>query len=61
MRMLALVTGCMLLRWSVDCSHDHLLKEEQYHLWLSDPLALHGVENAKLAPGYQAPSSPKKR
>ena len=30
-------------------------------LWLSDPLALCGVENAKLAPGYQAPSNPKKR
>lgn len=30
-------------------------------LWLSDPLALYGVENAKLAPGYQTPNSPKKR
>ena len=40
---------------------DHRLKDEQYRLWLSDPLALYGVENAKLAPGYQAPSSPKKR
>ena len=36
-------------------------QEEQYRLWLNDPLALYGVENAKLAPGYQAPSSPKKR
>ena len=30
-------------------------------LWLSDPLALYGVENAKMAPGYQAPSCPEKR
>jgi len=60
-RVRAAVAGYMLLRWSVDCSPDHCLKEEQYRLWLSDPLALYGVENAKLAPGYQAPSSPKKR
>jgi len=51
----------MLLRWSVDCSPDHSLTEEQYRLWLADPLALYGVENAKLAPGYQAPANPKKR
>ncbi len=61
MRVRAAVAGYMLLRWSVDASPDHSLKEEQYRLWLSDPLALYGVENAKLAPGYQAPSSPKKR
>lgn len=56
MRVRAAVAGYMLLRWSVDCSPDHRLKEEQYRLWLSDPLALYGVENAKLAPGYQAPA-----
>lgn len=55
MRVRAAVAGYMLQRWSVDCSPDHRLKEEQYRLWLSDPLALYGVENAKLAPGYQAP------
>ena len=55
MRVRAAVAGYMLLRWSVDCSPDHRLTEEQYRLWLSDPLALYGVENAKLAPGYQAP------
>lgn len=57
MRVRAAVAGYMLLRWSVDCSPDHSLKEEQYRLWLSDPLALYGVENAKLAPGYQAPAA----
>lgn len=60
-RVRAAVAGYMLLRWSVDCSPDHRLKDEQYRLWLGDPLALYGVENAKLAPGYQAPSGPKKR
>ena len=57
MRVRAAVAGYMLLRWSVDCSPDHRLKEEQYRLWLSDPLALYGVENATLAPGYQAPAA----
>jgi len=55
MRVRAAVAGYMLLRWSVDCSSDHRLKEEQYRLSLSDPLALYGVENAKLAPGYRPP------
>ncbi|MBC7621255.1 MAG: WYL domain-containing protein [Candidatus Saccharibacteria bacterium] len=57
MRVRAAVAGYMLLRWSVDASPDHSLKEEQYRLWLNDPLALYGVENAKLAPGYQAPAA----
>ena len=56
MRVRAAVAGYMLLRWSVDCSPDHSLREEQYRLWLSDPLALYGVENAKLAPGYRLPA-----
>jgi hypothetical protein len=55
MRVRAAVAGYMLLRWSVDCSPDHRLTEEQYRLWLADPLALYGVENASLAPGYQSP------
>lgn len=57
MRLRAAVAGYMLLRWSVDASPDHSLKEEQYRLWLSDPLALYGVENAKLAPGYRPPAA----
>jgi len=56
-RVRAAVAGYMLLRWSVDCSPDHRLTDEQYRLWLADPLALYGVENAKLAPGYQAPAT----
>ncbi|MFB2539446.1 hypothetical protein [Acinetobacter sp. c3-l95] len=57
MRVRAAVAGYMLLRWSVDASPHHSLTEEQYRLWLSDPLALYGVENAKLAPGYRAPAT----
>ena len=56
-RVRAAVAGYMLLRWSVDASPNHSLTEEQYRLWLSDPLALYGVENAKLAPGYRAPAT----
>lgn len=61
MRVRAAVAGYTLLRWNVDCSPDHSLRDEQYRLWLSDPLALYGVENAKLAPGYQAPNGAKNR
>ena len=57
MRVRAAVAGYMLLRWSVDCSPDHSLTDEQYRLWLADPLALYGVENAKLAPGYRPPAA----
>ncbi|CAM4173163.1 hypothetical protein AEBE7430_20870 [Aeromonas bestiarum] len=57
----AAVAGYMLLRWRADSSPEHRLKNEQYCLWFSVPLALYGGENAKLAPGYQAPSGPKKR
>ena len=55
LRVRAAVAGYMLLRWCIDSSPDHCLKEEQYRLWLKDPLALYGVENAKLAPGYRVP------
>ncbi|WP_228896548.1 helix-turn-helix transcriptional regulator [Pseudoduganella aquatica] len=54
-RVRAAVAGYMLLRWSIDASPDHSLTEEQYRLWLNDPLALYGAESAKLAPGYRSP------
>ena len=57
LRVRAAVAGYMLLRWCIDASPDHSLKGEQYRLWLRDPLALYGVENAKLAPGYRAPAT----
>lgn len=55
MRIRAAVAGYALLRWSIDASPDHRLKEEQYRLWLSDPLALYGIDSARLAPGYVPP------
>lgn len=55
MKLRAAVAGYILRKWSVDCSPDHSLTDEPYRLWLSDPLALYGVENATIAPGYKAP------
>ncbi|MDD5472054.1 MAG: WYL domain-containing protein [Sideroxydans sp.] len=49
----AATAGYILRQWSVDCSPDHSLRGHEYRLWLRDPLALYGLENAKLAPGYR--------
>lgn len=57
MRVRAAVAGYMLLRWSVDCSPDHSLRDHEYQLWLKDHLALYDVKNALLAPGYQLQDS----
>lgn len=53
----AAIAGYMLRRWCVDCSPDHSLRDPVYRLWLKDHLALYGVKNALLAPGYT--TSPK--
>lgn len=55
MRVRAAVAGYMLQRWSVDCSREHSLVGHEYRLWLKDQLALYGVKNAVLAPGYSLP------
>lgn len=52
----AATAGYILRKWSVDCSPDHSLRGDEYRLWLRDPLALYGVVNATLAPGYRAPA-----
>lgn len=49
----AATAGYTLRKWSVDCSSDHSLRGPEYRLWLKDHLALYGVKNAVLAPGYQ--------
>ncbi|WP_446808508.1 WYL domain-containing protein [Methylomonas sp. 2BW1-5-20] len=49
----AATAGYTLRKWSVDCSPDHSLHGPEYRLWLKDHLALYGVKNAVLAPGYQ--------
>jgi len=56
MRIRAAVAGYMLLRWSVDRSPDQSLTAEPYGLCLRDPLALCGVENLTIAPGYRHPA-----
>jgi hypothetical protein len=51
-RLRAATAGYVLRKWSVDCSPDHSLRGPEYRLWLRDHLALYGVTNALLAPGY---------
>ncbi len=48
----AAVAGYLLRRWNIDCSENHALKGMEYHLWLKNHLALYGVENLVIAPGY---------
>lgn len=50
----AATAGYILRQWSVDCSAAHSLRGPEYRLWLKDHLALYGVKNAVLAPGYGA-------
>ena len=55
MKLRAATAGYILRQWSVDCSPDHSLQGHEYRLWLKDHLALYGVKNALLAPGYRSP------
>lgn len=55
MQVRAAFAGYALLRWNVDSSPDHNLQGHEYRLWLKDHLALYGVKNAVLAPGYVSP------
>ena len=56
MKLRAATAGYILRKWSVDCSPDHSLREDEFRLWLKDSLALYGVKNALLAPGYRSPN-----
>lgn len=56
MKLRAATAGYTLRKWSVDCSPDHSLRGHEYRLWLRDHLALYGVRNAVLAPGYRTAS-----
>lgn len=47
--------GYMLRCWAVDCSPDHSCDPREFPLWLPDPFALYGANNAQLAPGYVDP------
>ena len=55
MKLRAATAGYILRKWSVDCSPDHSLRGPEFRLWLKDALALYGVKNALLAPGYRSP------
>lgn len=57
MKLRAATAGYILRKWNVDCSPDHSLRGHDYRLWLKDSLAIYGVRNAVLAPGYAAPES----
>ena len=57
MKLRAATAGYILRKWSVDCSPDHRLRGPEYRLWLKDHLAIYGVRNAVLAPGYASPES----
>lgn len=47
--------GYMMQCWAVDCSPDHSCDPREFPLWLPDPFALYGANNAQLAPGYVDP------
>jgi len=51
----AATAGYILRKWTVDCSPDHSLRGHEYRLWLKNQLAIYGVRNAVLAPGYRPP------
>lgn len=53
MKLRAATAGYVLRKWSVDCSPDHSLRGPEHRLWLRDHLAIYGVKNAALAPGYR--------
>ena len=55
MKLRAATAGYVLCKWGVDCTPDHSLRGAEYRLWLRDSLAIYGVKNAALAPGYSEP------
>ncbi|MNZ58005.1 hypothetical protein D3C78_760020 [compost metagenome] len=57
LRVRAAMAGYVLQQYHVDCSPDHSIADKAYRLWLSDPLALYGVESSLFAPGYKSPNS----
>jgi hypothetical protein len=59
LKLRAATAGYILRQWSVDCSPDHSLRGHEFRRWLKDRLALYGVRNAVLAPGYRSPDQSK--
>lgn len=52
----AAVAGYLLRRWNVDCTSEAKMEGDEYHLWLKNRQALYGVDNLKIAPGYEEES-----
>jgi predicted DNA-binding transcriptional regulator YafY len=52
----AAIAGYILRQWIVDCTPAHSLIGKEYRLWLRNHLALYGVSNAFMAPGYESAS-----
>ena len=48
----AAVAGYVLRRWNVDCSTTGSMSGPEFSLRLRNPLSLHGVASATLAPGF---------
>jgi len=55
MKVRASMAAYLLDLWKVDCTKDHSLKGEHYHLWLRNRQALYAIANTALAPGYETP------
>jgi hypothetical protein len=53
----AAMAGYVLRLWNIDCTSDASLRGDdfghEYQLWLRNRLALYGVENMEIAPGFQ--------
>lgn len=49
----AATAGYILRLWNVDCSADHKLEGDEYHLWLRNVSTLYGVTSLRFAPGYE--------
>ena len=50
----AALAGYVLRRWNVDCSHNHVLEGDEYHLALKNIEAIDiDVDTMVLAPGYE--------
>jgi predicted DNA-binding transcriptional regulator YafY len=47
----------LLRLWDVDCSPDHRHPGVRSMLWLTQPMALYGVTDVRLAPGYAVPAA----
>lgn len=49
----AAVAGYVLRHWNVGCTEGHRLIRAEYQVWLRNQVALYGVDNLVVAPGYK--------